>query len=159
MNVIEYNDIYKDQVVKLILSIQQDEYNIPITLDDQPDLLNIPSTYQRGTGNFWLAIENEIVIGTISLIDLGGQITTLRKMFVKKNYRGKGISHQLLTTLINWCEHKQVDSIYLGTTSRFLAAHKFYEKNNFTTIIKEDLPKSFPLLAVDTVFYKYDIQR
>lgn len=157
MKIIEYNESYKDQVIKLILSIQQDEYSIPISIDDQPDLLTIPASYQTGNGNFWVALEDDVVIGTIALIDLGNQLTTLRKMFVSKEYRGTGLSNNLLDTLISWCKHKQVATIYLGTTSRFLAAHKFYEKNNFVSITKEALPHVFPLLAVDTVFYKYDV--
>lgn len=157
MKIIEYNESYKDQVIKLILSIQQDEYSIPISIDDQPDLLTIPASYQTGNGNFWVALEDDVVIGTIALIDLGNQLTTLRKMFVAKEYRGTGLSNNLLDTLISWCKHKQVATIYLGTTSRFLAAHRFYEKNNFVSITKEALPHVFPLLAVDTVFYKYDV--
>lgn len=86
MTTIEYNESYKDQVIKLILSIQQNEYAIPITLDDQPDLTTIPTSYQTRNDNFWLAIEDDKVVGTIALIDLGRQITTLRKMFVAKNF-------------------------------------------------------------------------
>lgn len=74
-----------------------------------------------------------------------------------KIFRGQGVSNKLLDTLITWSKHKQVDTIYLGTTSQFLAAHRFYEKNNFISITKKDLPKAFPLLAVDTVFYKYEV--
>jgi predicted N-acetyltransferase YhbS len=46
-----------------------------------------------------------------------------------------------------------VKDIFLGTTDKFLAAHRFYEKHGFTEVAKETLPVSFPLMAVDSRFY------
>lgn len=38
----------------------------------------------------------------------------------------------------------------LGTTGKFVVAHRFYEKHGFCEIPKHDLPSSFPPMAVDT---------
>jgi RimJ/RimL family protein N-acetyltransferase len=38
------------------------------------------------------------------------------------------------------------------------AAHRFYEKNGFTRLAKHDLPKSFPLMAADTIFYELHLK-
>lgn len=80
-------------------------------------------------------------------------------MFVKAEYRGaaSGVAQELLKKLINWCEQKDYTNIYLGTTPKFIAAHRFYEKNAFTEIEKNDLPDSFPVMTVDTKFYKYTL--
>lgn len=43
--------------------------------------------------------------------------------------------------------------IFLGTTAKFLAAHRSYEKNGFVEIAKDALPSSFSLMAVDTKFH------
>jgi hypothetical protein len=40
------------QVIDLILHIQRQEFGLPIALEDQPDLLEIPTIYQRDNGNF-----------------------------------------------------------------------------------------------------------
>ena len=145
----------EQQVVDLIVSIQQKEFNIPITADDQPDLRNIPNYYQKNHGNFWVALHNEDVVGTISLLDIGNGQSALRKMFVHKHYRGpeKGTALNLLKTLLDWATSKRLREIYLGTTPQFLAAHRFYEKSGFTEIPKEDLPETFPIMEVDTKFY------
>jgi RimJ/RimL family protein N-acetyltransferase len=50
-----------------------------------------------------------------------------------------------------------VTEIYLGTTAEFLAAHRFYEKNGFKEIAKSQLPPAFPIMAVDTKFYKQQL--
>ncbi|WP_158305003.1 hypothetical protein [Hahella chejuensis] len=59
--------------------------------------------------------------------------------------------------LLQWCEEKKVQEIFLGTTLQFLAAHRFYEKDRFTEISPADLPQSFPVMAVDKRFYKRKI--
>jgi N-acetylglutamate synthase-like GNAT family acetyltransferase len=59
----------------------------------------------------------------------------------------------LLEAVRAWVEQKKVTDIFLGTTDKFLAAHRFYEKNGFVRIDKTDLPAAFPVMQVDTVFY------
>ena len=44
---------YSAAAVDLILSIQQKEFNVPITLEDQPDLLAIDRFYYTDGGCFW----------------------------------------------------------------------------------------------------------
>lgn len=157
----KYDDHYQSQVVELILSIQKEEFNIPISIEEQPDLLNIPKFYQTGCGNFWVAISNDQVIGTIAIIDIGNQICALRKMFVDKNVRGKerGIAMSLLDTVVAWSQEHGIKEIYLGTTSSYLAAHRFYEKHGFNEIDKRLLPRAFPVMSVDSKFYKCDVNR
>ncbi|WP_339199233.1 GNAT family N-acetyltransferase [Solibacillus sp. FSL R5-0449] len=156
----QYSNEYQAQVVDLILHIQQQEYNIPITKNDQPDLFKVKEFYQTGNGNFWVAIYNDKVVGTISLLDIGNNQVALRKMFVDKNYRGATFktASLLLNTAIEWAKEHTVEVIYLGTTPQFLAAHRFYEKNGFTRIDPTELPKSFPVLQVDKLFYQYFVQ-
>ena len=151
----EYNNQYQQQVIDLILNIQQNEFHVPVTLEDQPDLLNIPDVYQQGGGNFWVALSGKQVVGTISLIYFEHNSVALRKMFVHKDFRGKekGIGLLLLKRVINWCEEKGFTDIYLGTVEVLMAARRFYLKNEFETIAKEDLPSNFPLMPVDTLFF------
>ncbi|HDX9579766.1 GNAT family N-acetyltransferase [Bacillus cytotoxicus] len=153
----EYSSNYQSQVLDLILSIQQDEYNIPISKEDQPDLLTIESVYQPGNGNFWIALYQGEVVGTIALLDIGNRQVALRKMFVKKEFRGKTFqtASLLLHNAIAWAKTKEVKEIYLGTTLQFVAAHRFYEKHHFENVEMDTLPINFPIMQVDKKFYKY----
>ena len=45
VHVQSYSETYKNQVGKLIVDIQQNEFQIPINLEQQPDLLDIPNYY------------------------------------------------------------------------------------------------------------------
>lgn len=154
-----YTDQNKQQVADLVISIQQNEFGIPITLQDQPDLNDIPRFYQSKNGNFWTASVDDNMVGTIALLDIGNQQAALRKMFVNKDYRGKSfnIGQSLLDTLLHWAANRQFKEIFLGTTAQFIAAQRFYEKNGFIEMGKEQLPALFPVMQVDVKFYRYDI--
>lgn len=145
---------YSDLIIDLILNIQQKEFNVPITIEDQPDLLNITNFYYASGGGFWGAFINDELVGTIALVKFADNAAAIRKMFVKKEYRGKefSIAQQLLETLIDYCKENQIDDLYLGTVSILEAALRFYEKNDFIRIQKEELPEAFPLMAPDNVF-------
>ena len=149
-----------DQIVRLILNIQQNEFQVPITINEQQDLLNIPSFYQHGKGNFWVAKSEDEVVGTIALIDCGENVGTIRKMFVKKEFRGKeyGIAQKLLDILVASSRENNIRNLYLGTLERLQAAIRFYERNGFTLIEKQNLPSVFPLMPVDTHFFEKEIQ-
>jgi N-acetylglutamate synthase-like GNAT family acetyltransferase len=157
----QYTPADTQGVIDVILPIQQSEFGIPITLEAQPDLLNIPGFYQHGTGGFWVAESGGSIVGTIALLDIGNRQAALRKMFVSQSHRGAehGVARQLLATLLDWSRLQGVDEIYLGTTGAFLAAHRFYEKNGFAELARSELPRTFPVMAVDTKFYVHSIQR
>jgi len=142
-------------VLDVILPIQQEEFGIPITAADQPDLIDIPTFYQSGTGGFWVARSNGEVVGTVGLKDIGSAQAALRKMFVAARYRGRefGVAGRLLDVLLAHARAQGIAEIFLGTTDKFLAAHRFYEKRNFKELPKADLPKAFPVMAVDSKFY------
>jgi N-acetylglutamate synthase-like GNAT family acetyltransferase len=150
------NNSHCEQIIDIILPIQQIEFNVPVTLEGQPDLLDIESNYHQTGGNFWGAFHNGELVGTIALIDIGDNAGALRKMFVRKEYRGKelGIAQLLLDNLLAYCKQNQITAVYLGTVDLLKAAHRFYEKNGFTQLPKTSLPKSFPLMGADNIFYE-----
>ncbi len=156
MEILIYRKEYEQGVIDLILPIQQAEFAVPVTIADQPDLQNVKGFYQQGKGNFWIAVDDNKVIGTIALIDIGNRQVALRKMFVDVHYRGKtfGVAQRLMETVIEWCKEEGIDEIYLGTINIMEAARKFYLKNGFVELAKEMLPASFPLMKVDNRFFK-----
>ncbi len=148
------------QVIKLILDIQQLEFQVPITVEQQPDLQIIPDFYQINKGNFWVAADGETIVGSIALIDCGHNIGCVRKMFVKKEYRGKKykVAQNLLNHLVQWAAERNFSDLYLGTIARLEAAIAFYKKNGFTPIEKKNLPFQFPIMDVDTHFFEKNIK-
>jgi N-acetylglutamate synthase-like GNAT family acetyltransferase len=156
IEIVPFTSHYVKEVSALIVGIQREEFQIPITLEDQPDLANIPAFYQQGAGNFWVAISEGEVVGTVALLDIGNHQGALRKMFVHASYRGPGhgVSARLLETLLEWARARIVKEVFLGTTEKFLAAHRFYERNGFLQIAVDELPASFPRMVQDSRFYR-----
>ncbi|MDY0931256.1 GNAT family N-acetyltransferase [Chryseobacterium sp. CFBP8996] len=148
------NNTYSNEIIDLILTIQQKEFNVPITIEDQPDLMQIDDFYFANGGSFWGAFINGELVGTIALIKFDEKKAAIRKMFVKKEFRGKehGIAQKLLETLIAYCQKNGIDEVYLGTVSILQAALRFYERNHFEIIEKKSLPSKFPLMSADNVF-------
>ncbi len=141
----------------LISGIQRGEFGLAITPQDQPDLMDIPGFYVDGSlgpGGFWVGLDADgRVAGCIALLNIGGGQGALRKMFVAREHRGAGLAPALLAKLFDWCAGARMRTLYLGTTDRFLAAHRFYEKHGFSRLDKSSLPARFPVMSVDSVFY------
>jgi putative acetyltransferase len=155
-----YAPEYRDPIVHLILTIQQIEFQVPITIADQPDLLEIDTFYQQRNGNFWVALNaDNQVVGTIALIDNGQPFGTIRKMFVRADMRGKerGVAAALFKTLEQRALDNKMSALYLGTVHKLKASHRFYNKNGFEEIPKAELPPNYPLMVVDTMFFKKDL--
>jgi GNAT superfamily N-acetyltransferase len=144
------------QVTPFVIGIQRGEFNVPITVEEQPDLVDPIGFFRHGAGNFWVATHGNRIAGTIGLLDIGDGTGVLRKMFVASEYRGArtGVAKRLLDTLIEWASAHDVREIYLGTGEVLRAAHRFCEKNGFEEIGAESLPAAFPRMAVDTKFYR-----
>ena len=160
LNIQSFSPEYTDAVVDLILPIQRDEYGLPVSIATQQDLLTIPEFNQQACGNFWIALDDGAVVGSIALKDIGNQQVALRKMFVKASHRGAqfGVAKHLLNALLAWAREKKISDIYLGTTAQFLAAHRFYEKNGFVEVAKLELPPNFFCMEIDSKFYRLALQ-
>ncbi len=150
----------QNAVIDLVLSIQQGEFGVDINREDQPDLLAVPDHYQQGKGQFWVAEQAGAVVGTLGLLDIGQQAVALRKMFVDPSCRGgtPSVAQQLMQACFDWCQQQQINAVYLGTIHIYQAAIRFYQKNGFQRIERQQLPERFPLIAVDDVFFSKQIQ-
>lgn len=154
VKIVPFEEKYTEEIVDLIIPIQREEFNIQLTVEDQPDLLTIQEEYINTGGNFWVALFDDKVIGTIALVRLENHCGAIKKMFVTKDFRGeKQIGRKLLDTLVNYCKDQGYERLYLGTVEVLKAAQKFYKKNGFELIDKTEMPKDYHLMDVDTVFF------
>jgi N-acetylglutamate synthase-like GNAT family acetyltransferase len=151
---------YQAEVVNLIERIQVGEFHIPIEDGQRHELQSIARSFQKDKGNYWIALDNEKVIGTIAVIDIGHQAFELRDVFLDKDYRGAsaGFAKKLLDTVVAWSKEHEVNTIYLGTTLAFRAAHRFYEKHGFREIKREEMPAYCQPMDCDEKFYQLDLK-
>ena len=130
--VVEFRPEYQDQIIDLISKALRDQKVIPDDTEsiDDEDLRNIPQIYS-GRSQFWVAIEDSKVIGTIAVRDMGESIAKLKRMFVSSEYHGTGIGQSLLSQALTFARQKGFKEVTLNTHPLMKRAHNFYEKNGF----------------------------
>ncbi|MFA5021959.1 MAG: GNAT family N-acetyltransferase [Patescibacteria group bacterium] len=149
VKVIPFENKYAIKTRKLIINILENEFNF--LKIKRPDLWQIAKTYQTAKGNFWLALDTSDVVGTIALQDCGDGRGYLRRMYVRKEYRSKGLGSKLLSVVLNFAKNNHYKKIYLATTDAMTQANKFYCKNGFKKIKR--LPNDIPAPG-DSIFYE-----
>ena len=147
LNIIPFQEKYLPGIEALLQEIDQ-EFAESIFSPKPKNTSKFPKPY-------WLAVENELVIGTIGLYEFPQEYGILKSMMLRKSHRGKtlGISQLLLQTALLWAIQHQLPIIYLGTMTQFKAAQKFYQQNGFQRILQEDLPLNFIHNPLDDVFF------
>lgn len=154
MEIICYKDQYKDEIISLILNIQNREAGIHLPLEEQPDLTDIKTAYIKDGGCFWLALnEQDEIVGTIAVMKKEGGFGILKKFFVRADYRSQKVGFQLYLTLLDFCNQHNITSLLLDTPSVAKASHRFYEKNGFVKIQREDLPIPYDFPDRDSYLY------
>ena len=145
-----FSEIYQKQVENLVLGVQNGEFHLGITAQDQPDLPNIAKFYKNG--KFWIALdENNQLMGTIGIQPLNEKQAVLRKMFMDKAMRGNkdfNLAQKLYETLLAYARSEGFQELWLDTPPPALAAHRFYERNGFELMPTESTPKDFITPAV-----------
>ncbi|MCE5221807.1 MAG: GNAT family N-acetyltransferase [Clostridium sp.] len=155
-----YDDRYKQEVLELILHVQNVEYGVDLSIEDQPDILDIIKNYINDDGCFWIALnEHGKVIGSIGLQRKSEKVAVLKKFFVYNEYRGKehGVGALLYNYLLSFAKERGISIIILDTPSVATRSHSFYKKVGFKEITKDDLPISYDYPDRNSILFLLDI--
>lgn len=129
--IIEYNNTYDKKVKDFITQIFIEEFNFE---EYRKDIQNesIFREYLANGGNFWIAIDNEDnIIGTIGAKVFEDITIEVKRVYVKKECRGMGISQKMLNILECFAIDNGFEKLFLGTYDKLERAVGFYYKNNF----------------------------
>lgn len=135
MKVITYQNKYQKATAEFIQQVKNEMgWTRPWSED-------VTVEYLENGGNFWLAIEDGKIIGTIALKNMGNGRGYLKRMFVHQDHRGTGVADTLLEKLLEHARDLKLNIIYLSTASSAERAIGFYQKHNFQKIAA--LPEDF----------------
>lgn len=98
------------------------------------DYDNVQREYFENGGTFLVILDDGKVVGTGGIRQLNPQICELRRMFILKEYRGRGLGTRLLEELLHFARQCGHTAIRLNTVSRMADAVKFYERRGFRHI-------------------------
>ena len=157
MEIIQYRDEFKDEAINLILHIQNDEAKVNMPLEGQPDLLDITESYINRGGNFWLAVDDGHVVGTVALMKINDDWCVLKKFFVRSDYRSQKVGLALYTRLLDFSNTNGFRHMILDTPSVAKKAHAFYVRAGFKQIGKSDLPIRYDYLDRESLLFHLEL--
>ncbi|MBD80129.1 MAG: GNAT family N-acetyltransferase [Crocinitomicaceae bacterium] len=143
MKITEFNRKDQAELAEFVLAIQNGEFKLGFSTEEQPDLINTEQFYK--SGGFWIVREDGKIIGSIGLQRLNSECGILRKLFVDKEKRGSelNIAQRLFDRLLSEAQSLKLKYVILDTPSVAKASHKFYLKNAFKEITKADILYEF----------------
>lgn len=154
ISILPYSEKYKQDVIDLILNIWENEFDYKNL--KRPDIHNITEFYQKDQkSNFWIALLDDKLIGTIALKKGGNDSGYLKRMAIIKNMRRKGIGAKLLNTLMKFAKKNGYKKIYAGLVPENTIAISFYKKNGF--VESKFVPKNITA-ASDSICLRLDLQ-
>ncbi|XP_035426861.1 probable N-acetyltransferase camello [Cygnus atratus] len=124
------------------------------------DLRDIRAAYMESPGaRFWVAEADERVVGTVGVRPAGGEELALKRMAVRKDYRGRGIAAALGRTALAFARQQRgCRAVVLNTMMLQHEARALYERLGFHRHRHYLLPTAYGRLANCTVTtYRYDL--
>lgn len=162
MTIVRYEDRHRDEVIDLVLHVQNAEYGVGISIDEQPDILDITTHYIEPGGNFWVALNDEgRVVGSIGLQRASDAVGVLKKFFAYAEYRGKthGFGTRLYDALLGFANEQQFETVILDTPAAATRSHSFYRKVGFEEITSDDLPVAYEYPDRDSLLFMLKLPR
>jgi GNAT superfamily N-acetyltransferase len=140
--IIPYDSSYESAATQLMKEINE-EFGQPAAH---------PSYKPKQPDFYWLAFDGERLIGMIALLNKQ-HYGIIKRMFVHADYRGTGLAVDLLQTVVACCKQNNLQAIHLGTIDILKAAQRFYSKQGFHPIDRNELPADYDHNPIDTLFY------
>ena len=123
------------EIAKNLFLEYADELNINLDFQDfDEELESIKDQYQRPNGGIIFLKINDMVFGCVGIRKFESNICELKRMYIKKQYRGKGFGQQLLNSAINLAKSLNYNKIRLDTLPTMKEASHIYKKSGFYEI-------------------------
>jgi len=124
---------FKD--TKNIFMEYQKNININLSFQNfKKELDDIPGKYSSPYGSIILVYDNHICIGCVALRPISNEICEMKRLFVKKGYRGKHIGKELCKRIIKKAIEIGYSKMRLDTLSTMKSAVNIYKMIGFKEI-------------------------
>jgi GNAT superfamily N-acetyltransferase len=97
----------------------------------------IADYYSERHGGFWVAVENEKIVGMFGLESSGDSAMELRRMYVDPDVRRRGIARQMLDFAEQECRRRNRPRLDLSTSELQSEALAFYENAGYVRVREE----------------------
>ncbi len=108
------------------------DYNYTMDFEHfDKDLADIETTYRDTGGEFWVIDDGGIVAGSVGVLPHAGDTCELRRLYMSKAHRRRGLATRLLATARGWAMSKGYRRMILWSDVLLTAAHALYVKSGF----------------------------
>lgn len=132
--IVEYKPEYKQHYKEL--NYEWIGKYFEIESSDEKLLSNPETEILEKHGFIFFALYNNEVVGTCTLIRHDDALYELSKMCVTEKYQRKGVGEQLINEAISKAYQLGIDTIFLITNRKLIAAFNLYRKKGFKIINK-----------------------
>ena len=95
-----------------------------------PDLDDPDAVYAA----LWVALSAGDLVGSVALRDLGEGAFELKRMYLRREVRGRGLGKRLLATALDHARAMGADVVRLDTSERMETARHLYEAYGFARV-------------------------
>ncbi len=115
-----------------------DNEHIPAmqTVDDE--IAHLPGIFTPPRGRFFVALDDEQVVGCVALKPISQHTGELKRMYVKPAYRGQRIGWRLVETLIAAARAIGCTKVILDSHRTMTRAHNVYQGLGFEIVLPPD---------------------
>lgn len=127
------------------------------------DLLDIQGTYLEPEDCcFWVVVTGEEVVGIVAIThpdnpSCWSNARELKRMSVKKEHRGQGLSKALIKTVVRFSQERGYEEVVLSTSMVQRVAHRTYENMGFHKVLEENPWFIAKLVGFSIYWYYYKI--
>lgn len=100
----------------------------------EAELARLPGEYAPPTGALLLAHEGDRLAGCVALRDLGGGTCEMKRLFVRPDFRGRGIGRLLVEAIIEQGRRREYHRMRLDTVGTMTEALELYRTVGFRAI-------------------------
>ena len=125
-----------DEVKELVLSVLN-EQGFEFDPNKDFDLDNIDKYYLQSGGVFYVGLVDGAIIGTSAVRRVDEERCEIKRIYVRKEFRGKGFGKDLFLKALGFAE-ENYSMVTLKTDAKLTDAIGLYLKNGFSVVKEED---------------------
>lgn len=130
MQIREFNIKDQPAVKEFVLGVLG-EFKFPYNRELDYDLENPDRYYKNHGGIFYILEENNKIGGTVAVKNKNDGIAEIKRLYIDKDYRGKGYGSKLFDKALKFCKDNNFIKIILDTWTRFETAKLLYLSRGF----------------------------
>jgi len=124
------------KIKNFILSVLA-EFGFKLDPRFDKDLDSLKKNYLKKGNKFWILIKNKELVGTIAIKKLTKNRAQLKRFYLLKKLRGRGLGKKMFKKILLFCENQGYETLYVDVASKMQQGVRFYLKNSFEIIKKE----------------------